>query len=314
MNSNYFPENPGAWRYGWAPAAVLKVVGEDALAFLQGQFSQDLLKPAGPSRVAYGLWLNHKGRILADSFVLVAGPAEVWVVSYFSAGEGIRKHLESHIIADDVTVEDITEAWSGLAVGGPGVTEWLQELAGERIVSLPPPGGFVRVGAGFVFRGRRDGGVCWEWVAPVSEALPNVAGQQAFHSMALELSRLSAGVPAVPMDLGPGDLPTEGGLDQVAVSYTKGCYLGQEVMARLRTGKTRRRLYRVAGDGLPPEGRPTLLYQSARRVGELRSAASDGKGGWVGLAMLTLLGLDSAVLLTAAPGAAAPAIRLLDVP
>jgi hypothetical protein len=100
----------------------------------------------------------------------------------------------------------------------------------------------------------------------------------------------------------------------VAVSYTKGCFLGQEVMARLRTGKIRRRLFRVAGTGLPPEGRPTPLLQAGRRVGELRSAAADGSGGWLGLAMLILLGFDPAGPLAAASDPADPAIRLLDVP
>jgi folate-binding protein YgfZ len=301
---------------------LLKVVGEDALAFLQGQFSQDLLNPTGPSRVSYGLWLNHKGRIMADSFALVAGPAEVWLVSYFSAAAGIREHLEKHIIADDVTVEDQTTAWTGLAVGGVGAAERLQDNVGKMLVSLPSPGEFVRVGAGFVFRGRRDGGESWDWVAPTAEARPNGSEQKEIASMALELIRLSSGVPAVPMDLGPGDLPAEGGLDQVAVSYNKGCYLGQEVMARLRTGKIRRRLHRMAGGGSPPEGRPTLLFQGGRRVGELRSAVADGKDGWVGFAMLTLQGLDPAGPLatgqscetSAQPTGAAAAIRLLDVP
>ena len=165
-----------------------------------------------------------------------------------------------------------------------------------------------------MFRGRRDAGECWEWLAPRGTLPPIQDERVELSSKTLESIRMEAGVPAVPVDLGPGDLPHEGGLDQVAVSYSKGCYLGQEVMARLRTGKIRRRLFRVAGAGLPPEGRPTPLFQAGRRCGELRSAVPDATGGWLGLAMLTLLGLDGTAPLTAIPEPDAPAIRLLDVP
>jgi folate-binding protein YgfZ len=284
------------------------VRGEDALVFLQGQFSQDLRSAeAGQQPAAYGLWLNHKGRVLADSFALVAGPAQVWLVSYFSAAAEIRAHLESHIIADDVTVEDCTASWRGLALGGAGARTWL----GER---RSVPGKFARVGVGFVFCGRRGAEENWEWLAPVTSPPPPADDAPLEISAAmLEQTRLAAGVPAVPADLGPGDLPHEGGLDTVAVSYTKGCYLGQEVMARLRTGKIRRRLARVAGAGAPPAPLPAPLFQGAKKVGELRSAAADGAGGFLGLAMLTLLGLDpTSQLATAAD--ATPAISLLDAP
>jgi hypothetical protein len=102
--------------------------------------------------------------------------------------------------------------------------------------------------------------------------------------------RIEAGIPAVPVDLGPGDLPNEGGLEADAISYTKGCYLGQEVMARLKSmGQVRRRLVRVAivAKKIPPL--PAPLFLGERQVGELRSVAPDAAGGFVGLAMVSLL-------------------------
>ena len=120
----------------------------------------------------------------------------------------------------------------------------------------------------------------------------------------LERIRIAAGVPAVPADIGPSDLPHEGGLDAPAVSYTKGCYVGQEVMARLRTGTIRRRLARVRGPGEPPPS-GTPLFQGAQKVGELRSTCADGAGGWLGLALLTLLRLDVNAPLAPAADAAA---------
>ncbi len=91
-------------------------------------------------------------------------------------------------------------------------------------------------------------------------------------------------------DIGPTDLPNEGGLETEAISYTKGCYLGQEVMARLKNmGQVRRRLLRVHGTGEPPT-RLAPVFQAARKVGEVRSAVRDGAG-WVGLALVSLVQL-----------------------
>lgn len=306
---NLSADGPG-WRHAWRPAAVLRVGGEDARAFLQGQFSQDLRADGSAGRAAHGLWLTHKGRVLADSFVLVAGPAEVWLVSYFSAAADLCAHLEKHIVADDVVIEDQTADWHGLALGGEDAAAWLRANTGAE---PPGAGSFARAGGGLVFRGRRGAGESWEWLTPASAAFPAEGPLPEISAAALKQMRLAAGVPAVPADIGPGDLPHEGGLDDEAVSYTKGCYAGQEVMARLRTGTIRRRLARVRGPGEPPP-RGTVLFQNGKKVGELRSACGDGAGGWLGLALLTLLQLDPAAPLSSAPETAATIVMTSDTP
>ena len=278
LSFNNFPAPGASWRHVWSPAAVLRVRGEDALSFLQGQFSQDLLPPGVRSAAVYGLWLNHKGRVLGDSFALVAGPQEVWLISYYSTANVIRSHLENHILADDVTVEVSTAGWQGVSLGAVAAqAQW-----GDR---LPPPTTFACHENGFLFCGRRGGQANWEWLTsgpppPVpaeASAVPDISAAR------MEQMRIAAGVPAIPTDLGPGDLPFEGGLDTVAVSSTKGCYLGQEVMARLRTGTIRRRLMRVVGKGPPPAGLPGPLYQGDKKIGELRSRVADDAGGFIGL-------------------------------
>jgi folate-binding protein YgfZ len=103
----------------------------------------------------------------------------------------------------------------------------------------------------------------------------------------MERLRILAAIPSVPGDIGPSDLPNEGGLDVDAISYSKGCYLGQEVMARIKSlGRVRRTLVRVAGTGAPPP-LPAPLWQSGRKEGELRSAAVTGDG-YVGLALISV--------------------------
>ena len=126
--------------------------------------------------------------------------------------------------------------------------------------------------------------------------------------------RIVAGIAAVPADVGLGDLPNEGGLDADAISYTKGCYLGQEVMARLKSmGQVRRRLLRVAGAGEKISALPVALFLGARRVGELRSAAPDGSGGFIGLALVSLMHLMPDATLAFEPNGA-PVLRMVDKP
>lgn len=265
--------------FPWRPACWLRVTGEDAATFLQGQFTNDL-RALASDRAVYGLWLTVKGKVMADSFVVSGGAPNVfWIGSYFSPAEQVKERIEHHVIADDVVVADETAGWAGVSLWREAAASWPE---------LPPPGA---VG----FPGRRDRGPTMEWMYPVAAGEPEwladvrAAGCQ-LDAQEVERRRIMAGIPAVPVDIGPGDLPNEGGLETTAISYTKGCYLGQEVMARLKSmGQVRRRLVRVRGTGVLPPSRPAPVFLGARPVGEVRSAVSDGAGGWVGLALLTLL-------------------------
>jgi hypothetical protein len=277
--------------YCFRPAAVLKVTGEDAFPFLQGQFTQDLRAAAGEARVAYGLWLNQKGKVLADSFVL--HHAGGWrVIGLFSLAAVIRERLEPYVIADDVVIEDETERWAGISVVGGQAAEFFR---GKVSGGLPADGSFGADEDGFLFPGRRTSEPNAEWLYPIGtdrrlEALRAI-GAVELDFAAMERLRIDAAIPAVPRDIGPADLPNEGGLERDGISYTKGCYLGQEVMARLKTmGQVRRRLRRVAGPVPPPADMPAALFLEGKKVGELRSAVQTEEG-FVGLAMIALPGV-----------------------
>jgi hypothetical protein len=275
----------------------LKVTGQDAFAFLQGQFTQDLRPASDEARVAYGLWLNQKGKVLADSVIFRQG--SYWLcVSFSSSAETIRERLEAYIIADDVTVEDVTLQWAGVAAYGSAGIELLEEKAGKG----PLEAGWVATtDGGFIFPGRRVAESNWEWLYPLGgdEAAKNFG--EPISLAESERLRIEAMIPSVPLDVGPEDLPNEGGLDRDAISYTKGCYLGQEVMARLKSmGQVRRKLVRLSGRMAPPEVLPASLFADGKRIGELRSAAPSGDG-FVGLAMISLLGLGQRQALGLSP-------------
>ncbi len=246
---------------------------------------------------------------MADAFIVRVSEAELWLVSYGSPGAMLRERLEAYVIADDVVIEDRTGDFELLTLIGEAARRWLE----QNRVALPEPGGWSTVdGGGFLFRGRRGSDESWEWLAPRG-ALP-VAPLPALSAEELERCRIEAGIPAIPGDLGSADLPNEGGLEGAAISYTKGCYLGQEVMARLKAmGKVRRRLLRVRGPAGPVPALPADLYQGDKRVGALRSQVSDSDGGVIGLAMLSLLTLDPGAVLSLSPDIPG-AFKLVDLP
>jgi folate-binding protein YgfZ len=285
MNSSpalhFFPYRPAAW---------LRVSGADAASYLQGQFTQDLRKIQA-ERSAYGLWLNQKGKILADSFVLAGAAADTfWVGSYFCPGASLRLRLEEYIVADEVEVSDETDHWSGLAVVGPGAQAWVAGLMALGCLGFP---------------GRRAATEAWEclWPAAAAEEMNRRLAPLLLEGAdALERWRITAGIPAVPQDAGPTDLPPEAGLEGAAISYGKGCYTGQEVIARLKTrGRVRRRLRRVRGAGAPPV-LPAALWSGEKKVGDLRSAAA-APGEFLGLAMVAA-DLPEDAALAFAPGLA----------
>lgn len=289
-----------AW-HRWDPAAWLRVSGPDAFAFLQGQSTQDL-RPLreGGSAAVYGLWLTVKGKVVGDGFVVRGGaPDEFWVGSYFTPAAALLARLEAFLIADEVTLEDQTSAWTGLSLLSP---------AGSDGPAAGPDA--------FRFSGRRVAAGNVEWVGrrEVAAALPPPAGRE-LDATQMKLLRLDAGFPAIPEEFGPADLPQEAGLEGAAVSFQKGCYLGQEVMARLKAmGQVRRQLWRMAGEGeLAPVAGTLLRGSEDRPVGEVRGAAPDGRGGWIGLAMITLLHApaDGRLFL---PGDAQPSVHRRRVP
>jgi folate-binding protein YgfZ len=290
------------------PAAWLKISGEDAFGFLQGQFTNELR--GEPRKVTYGLWLNQKGRVLADSHVLREESNQFRVLSDHSLALTIVQRLEQYIIADDVVVQDETEKVWALAIWS---SESNKPPLKDLVWTAPAPGEFQYSEGVWIIPGRRNNLENYELIGPEAEVGKwrkklLAAGGVEVGADAMELARISSGVPSVPQDIGPGDLPNEAGLETNAISFTKGCYLGQEVMARLKNmGKIRRQLRRIRGKGPAPKAGASL-FQEAKKVGEIRSAISTAEG-FAALGMLTHLGLDETQGFTFEP----TAVRSADV-
>jgi tRNA-modifying protein YgfZ len=147
------------WGRGSLPC-VLRATGDDVFEFLQGQFTNQLRQ--APGSVVYGLWLNQKGKVLADSHVLRVAEKEFVIVSTGTAAAVIKQRLEDYIVADDVTLADETAGMGRLVAGGDENGQSLARVLG----GLPVAGGFCRSGELTVFRGRTLRGVSFEVIGP----------------------------------------------------------------------------------------------------------------------------------------------------
>jgi tRNA-modifying protein YgfZ len=252
--------------YSTLPAAVIRFSGEDHFDFLQSQGTADLRGPTGTCR--FGLWLDHKGRIQADAFFLKQSEEEALLVSYDCPAEAMMERFSRHIIADDVTMADETAAWRLLSLPN----ESAQRLLEQRAFTLHP-GRFAIEADGCLFAGRRLGPGSLECLVPRDQPPPLEIAP--IPDRVAEAMRLRAGIPAIPRDTGPGSLnPVEARLLD-AVSFDKGCYLGQEVVARAhRLGRLTKRLVRITATG-PAPATPHPLTDAEQLAGELTSVVEN---------------------------------------
>lgn len=251
------------------------------------------------------MWLNQKGKCIADSFVLRVAENEFVVWAPRTSATILRQRIEEYIIADDVEVADTSAALRAVLILGDGAAA----VVAERFGAAPSAGTLAQRPGEWAFAGRYSRGenfVCLTENSDAALAAFEKAGAKRGTRDSLEAERIAGALPAVPEDIGLNDLPNEGGLDVDAISYTKGCYLGQEVMSRLKNlGQVRRRLMVVAGAG----GRPAALasvQQEGKSVGQIRSSARVGEG-FVAMAMVSLVNFNRAAPLALEDG------RVLEV-
>jgi folate-binding protein YgfZ len=233
--------------------AVLEVTGEDRVSFLQGLVSQDIAL-AAPGRALWAALLTPQGKWLADFFVLTDGERLLLDVEAgqreMVAARLLRYRLRAKVAVVPVTLA-VQVAWGGVP-----------ELGGDAIAApdprLPEAG----------------------WRILAEEAMPTTADATAW-----DRHRLSLGLPDGSRDLeSEKTVLLEAGFDELGgISWTKGCYMGQELTARTRyRGLLKRRLVPVLCDGpMPAYGTPVM--RDGAEVGTLRSGQGDR-----GLAVLRL--------------------------
>ncbi|HMA19009.1 MAG TPA: hypothetical protein VKS03_11270 [Thermoanaerobaculia bacterium] len=253
------------------PAGILDVVGPDRESFLQGQLTQDVrgMKP-GEVRGAAGL--SPKGKLLFIARVVGLEDRIRLLVSDVSR-EPVYEHLSKYAVFSKVTIEDRSSDIVRVGLYGPEAARFpLPEPA----VRLPGEGEL----SGEIL-------VASDRLAGLQDVL-RAAGFPEVSLETAEVLRVEAGRPRFGSDMDAANLPDEVGMDE-AISTTKGCYVGQEVVARLRTyGRVNRRLVRfrfpegpiTAGSALrrPDEGVPSTV-----EAGRVTSSVVSPRWGAIGL-------------------------------
>ena len=256
------------------PRAKLRLTGADRVRFLNGQVSNDV-RLATAARSVYTGVMTIKGKLCADAFVHVSGDS-LLLDAPGELRESLAARLERYIIADDVQIEDVTESLglfhlvnftSTVLAESPALASGAQMVEANR---------YHREGQDVFF----DSALSHEIHARVS-----AEGYTELNEDALESLRILLGVPAWGAELDENTLPAEAGIEDRAVSFSKGCYIGQEVVSRIRSvGHVNRQLCGLrAMDASPLYARMRLLPAddaNGREIGGITSAApSAGHGG-----------------------------------
>lgn len=261
--------------------ATLVVTGRDRVSWLNGLLTCDLGKLEADS-ARYGLFVARSGRVLADAMIS-ADDARALVSVPRAAAAPLQEHLDHYRVMEDAEFVDRTDAISLWAVHGPRSVEVLAAVRSAGaiggIVDRTELGGAIAYLDSECVRDARA--VVEGAVAQVGGSVGDAAGWQAL--------RMERGVPEFGADFGESTYPQEAGLEKVAVSFQKGCYLGQEVVCMLELrGHVKRRLVSLILDGgSPPVAGTAVVDEGGVQAGEVTSAShSPTLGKPVALAML----------------------------
>ena len=263
------------------------LVGADRERFLNGQVTNDL-KHLSLGAGCYAALVNAKGKMLSDMNIY---RLENELLLDFEPGltTSITRRLEQYAIADDVQVVDAAPFYGLITVQGPRTEDTITAL--DLGVSIPAMPGSIAItqhstlGEIYLANQPRLGTRGCDWFVPI-KAMEEAAAKLSLAVTAqqgrwcgwqsLELARIESGIPRYGQDIDETNLPPEAGLDDGAISYTKGCYIGQEVIARIRTygqvAKALRGLRLI--DELPVlPSRGDKLSKDGREIGYVTSVA-----------------------------------------
>ncbi len=241
----------GIRRIDLGTPTLLEFHGPDAVRFLNGQITQDVRRVAGGEISLPSCVTDAKGKLQFRVTVTQAANGALWVAGPAGLAEELEARLTRYLIADDVEVVGLTNKFALC----------------HFMVRMPelPPGVAAR-------ESNRYGVAGTDWWIPAGQPIdyPLLGGDE------LEALRIANGIPAWGRELVQGMLPPEALLEETDISYHKGCYVGQEVISRIKSaGKVNKRLTRFIIDAQAPVI-PGPLENSAGEVTSVSPLASGG--------------------------------------
>jgi folate-binding protein YgfZ len=260
----------------------IDVLGPDGAEYLQGQLTNDV-EALGVGEGQYAALLDRKGHMQADLRVLRVGQDAILLDTEPATKDVALRHLTMYSVGRDVQVGDASAERGAIALLGPRAAE---------IAGTPPLPEFANepttvAGVEVVAVGTRDG---IDLLLPLAERERVVAalidgGAVEVSPEAVEILRVESGVPRFGAEMDTATMPAEAGIVEDAVSFTKGCYIGQETVARLHyKGKPNRHLRGLRLSGAAAPG--AALRLGEKEVGTLGGAVVSPAHGPIGLAIV----------------------------
>jgi len=283
-----------------AGRAVLELTGAEAAEFLQGQVTNDVeaLTPGGG---CYAALLDHKGKVRTDLRVLRL-EADRLIVDAEGAGRAVLAHVfQTYSLGRQVKYTDLSDDHTVLSLIGPVARPRLDPSPGEQEHDhvLTPYGIAVTTDVGVDL-------ICGARQATAARAeldVPEVSADAA------ECVRIESGRPRLGLDMDGTTIPQEAGLNDRAVSFTKGCYVGQETVARLfYKGKPNRHLRGLRLSAAASQGDPIAFGD--RQVGSVGSSCVSPVHGPIALALVRREAAPGDRVLVGAAGEPATVVEL----
>ncbi len=263
------------------------LTGRDRLTYLQGLLTNDVaVLTAGTG--CYAAFLTPQGRMITDLRVVELGDAALLDVPAQTAAD-VRARLERFVFSEDVQVRDVTDALAEVGIYGPDAARAVASVLSGALdaVTLDALRTYEarRTSYGgadaMVIRSDEPGVRGFDLVVPreqsasIHDALTR-AGAAGVDQETVEIVRIESGRPRFGADMDHDTIPLEAGIDDRAVSRTKGCYVGQEVIIRVIDrghGRVARRLVGLAIDGATPPSPGDVIVAGEREIGRVTSAA-----------------------------------------
>jgi folate-binding protein YgfZ len=283
------------------------VSGADAAEYLQGQLTNDV-EALAEGEGCYAVLLDRKGHLQSDMRVLHLSNG-IWLDLEPDPAPTVLSHLRTYSIGREVEISDVTEEWAILALIGPRAAEiaGFEGLGPEHAHRFRRWEGIEVLGVGTAL------GV--DLIARAEDAatlreLALAAGAVEVGEDAAEIIRIESGIPRFGAEMSTETMPAEAGIVDAAVSFTKGCYIGQEPVARLHyKGRPNRRLHGLELSA--PAERGAELRLGDRTVGSVGSSCVSPARGPIALAIVRREAEPGAEL---AVGEAGVTARVVDLP
>jgi len=262
------------------------VSGTERASYLQGLLTNDIVAlKAGQG--CYAAYLTAQGRMIADLHVYELGDV-ILLTMAGAVKDMVMGKLDQFIFSEDVQLGDVTTAFAQIAVVGPGaaarVASLVSGMTEEELRALPTHGNVRRTWSGgtvIVVRVVDTGEPGFDLHVERPQAGALKAALIAEQAVELgeadgETLRIEAGVPLFGRDMDEETIPLEAGIESRAISFTKGCYVGQEIIIRVLHrghGRVARKLVGLALDGSVVPAAGAAIRSGDRDVGSVTSAA-----------------------------------------